>query len=468
MKKMLMTGLMVSTLGPVLAQSMEAPMLYRELPATMVSNGHKLYQGVKIHDRNGKMEVENTRTIFYEPKVAEVIASDRTLSVGANCSAVQSIVDSEALELEVLSLYKDELGTLLVDKKDLTKKYIVERKDCRKQGDKDCLAAKDIKDEMSILDEMIKVLRVEAREITTDYKSSVYNEELNNMAKQFGGKMVAIISNDGEMQRKELERLNYGYTFKPVRANNVRFHLGVDASDYSAEISRRTVLDVAPVNSTGGENGDRIQNAEILAGGGSMDVQIALSRIGACSDKHARVARFVYDFEAYGFVKGHGMLNRSMLYSRIESSTTSGGLFSSETNTSIDEAIDDEQVLQVYVYGDLSTEEAKEQTDMIKAHIVNEALRSWTTMSALSNGQPLPMQKPGANGAQVLADGLQSSCPHVYCQAGALVLKTLNAIFGSTSSRSSVKKDWEQKIKFEYNYSTRNTYSGSASTIVSW
>jgi len=465
MKKTIQTLLLASMCTPIMAQSMEVPMVYREIDSTVNSNGHRLYQGVKLSGEDAQIKITNTRTIFFEPQLAEVVAKDRTTSGAANCSAVSSMIDSERLMLDLNKKIREDMSELYDEARTLTKEYRLAKRQCRREGVTECGDATFLKEEIDFINEDIATLNTQAGTILDSYADSTTNELIDKMGEAQGGTLVAVISNNGEDQAEELKALNPFYNFKPIPAKNVKFHLSVDKTDVSSDIPRNIVLDTAPLDPTAA---NRMSQSQVLAGNGSMGVKMTLSRLGACSDRHISTARFVYDFDAFGFVKGYGELNRSLFYKRIESTTKKGGLFSSKTSTSIDEAAKSEEVLKVYVLGDVTKEEASDQQEKIRDHIVSEALRSWTTIQSLSNGKPLKMPEHGEHGAQVLADGVQKLCPHIYCQAGAVALKALDSIFGSNSSRSSVRQNWEQKVKYEYNYNTRNTYTGSAATLIKW
>lgn len=100
------------------------PMYYYQIDPGVKSDGFKLYQGVEpnILD-DSTLELTSTRQIYFEPKVAEVVGTDYSISIGANCEAVKNELASEA----ILSRVNKDVISLLDEKETKIDKLIKDK-----------------------------------------------------------------------------------------------------------------------------------------------------------------------------------------------------------------------------------------------------------------------------------------------------------------------------------------------------
>ncbi|MFK8137661.1 MAG: hypothetical protein AB8E15_04790 [Bdellovibrionales bacterium] len=86
-----------------------------------------------------------------------------------------------------------------------------------------------------------------------------------------------------------------------------------------------------------------------------------------------------------------------------------------------------------------------------KAYVIDKLFMGFLQSASNRGAAPIPGFEAGANGAQTAAGEL-SKCPHLYCQAGAAVLRLADSIWGSSKAES----EFSNRKDFKFNGLIRN------------
>jgi hypothetical protein len=141
------------------------------------------------------------------------------------------------------------------------------------------------------------------------------------------------------------------------------------------------------------------------------------------------------------------------VYEHMKKITEEGGFFSSETNVEETENTDGDSSMTFDFYDESGIpawqqEQIKQQ---IKLELMQDVLRLMGVPVPSQGGgvDPLP---PPANGAVVLANGIESTCGWwtLYCGGASWILRGLSAIFGSSSSEASFRSSYDFTASREY------------------
>lgn len=149
-----------------------------------------------------------------------------------------------------------------------------------------------------------------------------------------------------------------------------------------------------------------------------------------------------YNFPAAMKVKGTAVYNMYKMYQKVVSSGSSGGFFSSRSWSNVEEHNFFKDSFNVdWSSQDPQNEISEEQRlatehDM-RAHIMDRIANLALPMTPNRDGI-IAANPPPADGARVIAGSLMQACPgNIYCVGGSLILSSLDAIFGSSSSTAS-------------------------------
>lgn len=283
--------------------------------------------------------------------------------------------------------------------------------------------------------------------------------ELGSMS---GGRAHMDYDSGWEANIAKLSEQNPSYTFKPIDTMNTK----VRSSLLSVKGGQAASAVLAY------EFGSEIVNGELNIGTYQprLSGNIVLSLVGACpivypkmfdlgpfagTDKMKFGLTITYDFPSVFHTKVSFTYNLYKMYERIQESGRRGGFFSSRSYSQlIENEIFHDSFTVDWSESDprstLSLEERKKISDQVKL----ELLTRLATMTNPLAMQQIALKDPGAapaNGAVVLADGISKTCVHVYCQVGALALRALDAIFGSSSSVSTYRKTIDQRVSETWN-----------------
>lgn len=520
------------------------PMYNYRLPSGVSASGSKLYAGVSVEAVNGKMNIKPSTVIFYEPELAEVKATDFSVSVAANCSAVEVELESELTLaktrnslIQMLAPNKVNLERLVTDQAKAASEcsangILEEAKRVAFEAARASLvqASSDLNESRNNLstcrlihpsgpdcDEFAKDLQQKAQniqnatqvlnELSRDYSNIRSNKaqtcseanrmfmniqemtqsinslnktiaelegqvssKIVNFGDEYGGSAVAVVSNRSEAQQRNLESINPGFIFRPVEASKVIFQFLPEAQDYDKSIRRRTVLGVSVLGADtfAGAQIIGVSANKVVAGNGTTAVQMTLSRLGSCSKSLTRAAGFIYDYPSYSYTNGSVEFNKWATYEKFTKTSSNGGFFSNKAVVELWEDMKAGQNFNFAVATDDDKIDVETMKNTLRTQLLSELLDSWTFVKEMQGKGETSMPKTGTHGSQELADGIMKTCPHIYCVAASVGLKTLDSIFGENVTSEKVKRAWDVKLREEFSFSRVYTSHGVSSTIVKW
>lgn len=174
-----------------------------------------------------------------------------------------------------------------------------------------------------------------------------------------------------------------------------------------------------------------------------------------------------YKYPAAYKMKMTASYNLYQFYQKIVESSSSGGLFSSHTATSIAETKLDHDTFSIdWTVEDPDSkydEETRQQiAKELKLDLIGRVLGTMAQPTFENVPMPSVPQQQG-HGAVVLANGLQSTCGmvNVWCTAGSWVLRGLDAIFGSNSATNTFRSTWDRTATETWNSDTTKWNTGA-------
>ena len=208
----------------------------------------------------------------------------------------------------------------------------------------------------------------------------------------------------------------------------------------------------------------------------SLTTNVVLSLIGACPMAHPEYFDLgqtpldemsygliiTYDYQTVFKMKAKTKYNMYKMYQKVVSSGSRGGLFSSRSWSNVEERniFQDSFVVQWDDRENTVSPEEKEQRELEMRHAVLLRLATQALPETPSKVELLQALAPSAHGAIVLADALTQTCGfNAYCQGGAIVMRVLDAIFGSSSSSSSYTKITNSDLEENYEVQQKITKS---------
>ena len=213
---------------------------------------------------------------------------------------------------------------------------------------------------------------------------------------------------------------------------------------------------------------------------GSLSANIVLSVVGVCPmlhpedfeltesstpEKMSYGLTFIYDFPAAMKVVGTAKYNMYKMYQKIMSSGSSGGFFSSRSWSNVEEHTFFKDSFTVdWVTQDaansITEDERLNMEHEMRAHIM-ERIAALALPTAPNRDQMMAPGTPPPHGAVVVAGSLMQACPgNMYCMAGSLILSSLDAIFGSSSSTANYLQT--------QNFDLTETWSNSKVVLKPW
>jgi hypothetical protein len=299
------------------------------------------------------------------------------------------------------------------------------------------------------------------------------NSQINAFGTQLGGTTVATISSNSLAQQQALLIANPGYDIRPVETTDLSFHLSA-GSEFLGNVSRQTVLGIAiaGIEPAATASGNAVLGEAAakyaLKDASSAAVSVFLSRIGACSQNNVRNAMFKFSYKGYSYLSGSVEYRLMQAYSKMESTTQKGGLFTTSSAHELLEDMKGEQTFKFALLTDDPKIDAKAMKETLQKETLDLLLKNFAEAKNSAQGSTLSQLSPGESGAQVLSDGLMKSCPHVYCIAAGLGLKTLQAIFGSSESSEDIKKKNDQLVSQDFAWNTVYERKGSSVVNMNW
>jgi hypothetical protein len=283
-----------------------------------------------------------------------------------------------------------------------------------------------------------------------------------------GAQMSIVISSEQTQLTKQFRELNTGMNVQfmemPLNDVNLSFTQINDgvASGYPTLL--KALINGMPVGADSSLNrvpfGPGSANQEIVFGaavGGSLTI----NRFAACqlpsSDDYGNssasrlrqikdIAGLFSGTATYRYQLGVSRkirirYNEKQLYCLIKKHSSSSGLFRSSSSTSVNESSQASQWLSIAVESeDSGFDFANRETLLmdLRSEMLDRALMKVAT-SYLSR-ERASLVEPETPRADGMAGEIRK-CPHLYCQAAALVLNLGSALFGGTSSSSSTCED---------------------------
>lgn len=208
----------------------------------------------------------------------------------------------------------------------------------------------------------------------------------------------------------------------------------------------------------------------------SLTTNVVLSLVGACPMAHPEYFDLgqvplsemsygliiSYDYQTIFKMKALVKYNMYKMYQKIVSSGSSGGFFSSRSWSNVEEKniFQDSFTVKWDDRENTVSAEEKEDREQEMRHAVLLRLATQALPETPSRVELLQALAPGPHGAVVLADALTKTCGfNVYCQGGAVVMRVLDAIFGSSSSSSSYTKITNSDLEENYEVQQKITKS---------
>jgi hypothetical protein len=280
------------------------------------------------------------------------------------------------------------------------------------------------------------------------------NVDINDTIKDYlqleGSTAQGILNADQTEMVNAYEKANPSIHMVALTVEDAHLHINKRVAGISAGLPAVLEFSV-PGRHADDPGGDPGGEAHSLFGG-IVSGQLVLSLVGACPYYDATTHRMKVDhldgqslapyFNAnvdywYGLAVNrsyHAEYNMGEFISRIQSSESHGGFFTSST---INKLIEEKDSHDWFTFkansqdGRFDFADALRET--VKAQLIDRALRQIQMMS-LGSGTAAPgFSTPGADGASVAAENLRK-CPYIYCQVGAAVLDVANAIFGGSEA----------------------------------
>ena len=197
-----------------------------------------------------------------------------------------------------------------------------------------------------------------------------------------------------------------------------------------------------------------------------LDVTVSLTRMGACliqfpekfgsktAPKFGLTA--IYDYPFAFTTSVHASYNLKNIYRFLKESGSSGGLFSSKSWSRTLELNWGESALK-FSWRETDPELKVTPADRleIEKSVKADLLASIDRLVMERAGLP-PAQaaNPGPHGATVLANSLDKTCSvNAYCAAASIALRTLDAVFGSSSTSTQIEKSLDVTATYEFDSS---------------
>jgi hypothetical protein len=213
---------------------------------------------------------------------------------------------------------------------------------------------------------------------------------------------------------------------------------------------------------------------------GAISSNLVLSVVGVCpmlhpkdfnipegygADKMAYGLTVTYEFPSSMKVQGTAKYNMYKMYEKVVSSGSSGGFFSSRSWTNVEERTFFKDSFNVdWITQDpqntISEEQRLNTEHDMRTHIF-ERIATLALPSAPNRDAILAAGTPPPHGGVVVANSLMQACPtNIYCLGGSLILTSLDAIFGSSSSAASYVQT--------QNFDTTESWSQSQVIMKPW
>ncbi len=323
------------------------------------------------------------------------------------------------------------------------------------------------------LEESYIVFDMIQRDLTKIYNQ--YNDMWTFLGNLEGGRAALVYDSGWDANMTTLRSMNQGrgFQFEKIVTEKVKLFTNI-TSVKDIPASRAIIQPELPGRKKEGyyELDGSFQSA--LTG------NILLSLVGACpmlqpdqydispgygANKMAYGMTFTYEFPAAMKLKATAKYNMYKMYEKVLSSGSRGGFFSSSSYSRVEERTEFKDSFNVDWASQDPANEISEARRLEVEHEMRKNIMERIGSLAIPTGpNPGQMLAPGTippRGAAVVASSLREACPaHIYCVAGSLILSSLDAIFGSSSSTASYLQT--------QNFEATETWSDSKVVMKPW
>lgn len=265
-----------------------------------------------------------------------------------------------------------------------------------------------------------------------------------------------------------LRNLNPGLNFALINTENAHVYPGILGVAGMPSTLTTVIGYEAPGASTTKDGSIALPNYPA-----TMDGNVVLTLLGACpivypemftlkpgvEPGQQKFGMFItYEFPAAMKLQMRATYNMYKLYSLLKQSGSSGGLFSSHSWSSTEERNFFRDGFSVdWTSQDPQNQISDEQRIAMEREVRNDL---YSRLYALAVPQTpnkvllISAEPPPAHGAIVVADSLANTCPgNEYCVAGSMILRGLDAIFGSSSTSASYTHIEDAQLTEEWSLS---------------
>lgn len=300
-----------------------------------------------------------------------------------------------------------------------------------------------------------------------------YSDMYRTFSKLEGGRAAINFESGWDKNIETLRLMNPGFQFEKIQTSGAKlFANNVSVKNLPGDLAV-TGFELA---------GTQKDNYLELPAGfpSSLSGNLNLSLIGACPMIHPQYfdiaagygpqemaygLTITYEYPAAFKLQATAKYNMYKMYEKINSSGSSGGFFSSRSWTKVEERNFFKDSFSVdWVSQDPAnqvTEEVRLETEHEMRKAIMERIASLALPTAPNQGQMLVPVAPPPRGGTVVASSLMQACPgNIYCVAGSLILTSLDAIFGSSSTTASYLQT--------QNFEATETWSQSKVVMKPW
>ncbi len=293
---------------------------------------------------------------------------------------------------------------------------------------------------------------------------STMNALISSDARNHGGTLLISYVHEIDRNLARIKEANPDSSVLPVQTFNSRLFFSAPGSvQDGVDIS---LLPIINSYSVAGVRAADLAKTQVQIAP-RIDVTLSLTRIGACMMAYPAkfstrtVPRFgmtaIYEYPYAFKTSVRASYNLKNIYNFLKSSGTSGGLFTSSSWSKTLESNWGESALkfnweQEDPESKVSPADRLEIQRMVKADLLASIDK---LLLAKADIKPADAANPGPHGATVLASGLDKTCAaNGYCAAASIALKTLDAIFGSSSMSTEVQKRLDVTATYSSNETT--------------
>lgn len=305
-------------------------------------------------------------------------------------------------------------------------------------------------------------------------KNSV-DELISDNARRHGGTLNIPYVTKFAANINKIKKENPSYPdVRPVETFHARLYFSVpDSVQDGLDVS---LLPVIRTYSIAGVKASNLAKSPAQVAN-KIDVTLSLTEIGACIMRYPQkfgvteAPKFgmtlIYDYPFVFTTKVTASYNLKSIYHYLKTTGSSGGLFTSRTWTKTVESNWGAGAIKFHwAQSDPDSTINASQRFKIESSIKSELLSTIDQLILTKANVGIPKaQNPGPHGAIILSQQIDKTCAaNEYCAAASIALRTLNAIFGS----SSMSAELDKKLDLTATYTLDNSAARYVSQGVSY